>query len=175
MITNASPLIIFGKVNQLDLLTKIFEKIVISRAVYQEVVEKGSTVNAPDALLVGEYVKSGLIEIKELKEEWRDKASLFQKIYTQLDLGEAETIALALQEKEKSVLIDERIARRIAKLYNLEPIGSLKVLLMAYMSNIISEEKLRIILSEITSTKFRLSAEIMNKFWMLFEKLKNKS
>ncbi len=55
---------------------------------------------------------------------------------------------------------------------------SLKKSLLAWYdllkNKIIAEKELREIMLEITSTKFRLSAEVINKFWLLFEKLKTK-
>lgn len=172
MIINASPLIIFGRLNKLELLKKVFGELVVSQAVYQEVVEGGIKINAPEALLIKEYIERGEIKVKRLDAKWQKRADFLQKVYTQLDIGEAQTIALALQEKEKAVLIDERIARKVAKLEGLMPQGSLRVLLVAFKKSIITEEELRQTLTEMTSTKFRLSAEVINKFWMLFEKLK---
>ena len=174
MIINASPLIIFSKVNRLDLLNKIFGNLVIAQAVYEEVVEKGVRISAPDALLVKAYIESGFIKIKKLDVEGQRKAVLLKKVYRQLDLGESETIALALQEKEKNLLIDERIAREIAKIHNLKPYGSLRVLLLAFKDKLITEDEVIYLLQEMTTAKFRLSAEVINQFWMLFNKLKNK-
>lgn len=174
MIANASPLIIFGKINRLDVLHKSFAEIVIAQAVYDEVVINGLKINAPDAALVKNCVENGLIKIKKLDDAWRKKAIFLEKAYTQLDYGEAETISLALQEKEKIVLIDEKIAREIAKLHGLQPKGSLYVLLSAFKSNIIKENEMRGIIKEMTSKNFRISAEISNKFWELFDNLKKK-
>lgn len=174
MIINSSPLIIFGKLNKLELLERVLKKLIIAEAVYKEVVENGIKINAPEALLIEDYIEKGKIEIKKLDRRWQKKALFLEKIYTQLDYGEAETIALALQEKEGAVLIDERIARKIAKLQGLESWGSLKILLIAFKKNIITEEEVREIITEMTSTKFRLSAEVVNKFWIFFDKLKKK-
>lgn len=172
MIINASPLIVFGKLNKLDILIEVFKKLVVAQAVYREVVEEGMKINAPEALLIKDLVEKGKIEVKKLKPAWQRRAYFLQKVYTQLDIGEAQTIALALQEGEKSVLIDERIARNVAKLEGLRPSGSIRVLLLAYKKGIITEDEMREMLTEMTSTKFRLSAEVINKFWMLFDKLK---
>lgn len=171
MIVNASPIIIFGKLNKLDILKKVFKKITIAKAVYDEVVENGIKINAPESLIVKDYIEKGYIDVKKLGKKWQEKANFFLKIYNQLDQGETETLALALQEKE-TVLIDERIARKIAKIHGIKARGSLWVLLEAFKQDIITEDQLKELMVEITSTKFRLSAEIINKFWFLFDKLK---
>ena len=172
MIINSSPLIIFSKLNRLDLLKKVFNDIIISEGVYKEVVENGLKLNMSDAGLVKHFVEKNLFTVKRLEEKWKNKVEFLVKIYTQLDIGEAETIALALQEKEKILLIDEIAAREVAKLYGLKPYGSLKVLLLAYKNKLLTEKDIKFLLTEMSTHKFRVSAEIINKFWMLFDKLK---
>lgn len=165
MIVNASPLIIFGKLNKLELLKKILKKVIISYAVYEEVVKNGIEINASEAFLIEEYINRGEIEVKKLDETWKKKSIFFQKAYSQIDYGEAETIALALQEKEVSVLIDERDARKAAELHGLIPLGSLWVLLAAFKKEFISENELRQIINKMTTSKFRIGADVMNDFW----------
>ncbi len=174
MISNSSPLIVFGKIGKLDLRFKVYKKIEIAPAVFFEVVEQGGKINAPESFLIKEFAEKGLIEQKKLAPEWKKKALFFEKIYSQIDRGEAETIALAMQENQKTLLMDEKIAREIAIINGIQPHGSLKVLLLSFKSKIITEKELREIMLEITSTKFRLSAEVINRFWILFEELKAK-
>lgn len=172
MIINSSPLIIFGKLNRLDLLIKVLGKITISKVVYREVVEKGMKKNAPEALLVKDHVKKGKIEIKKLNERWKEEALFLEKMHKYLDYGEAETICLALQEKEKTILLDERYARNIASLHALEPVGSLRILLLAFKRGIIKEKEIKKIITEMIKKNFRLGVEVINEFWVVFEKLK---
>src|SRR3989344_6503497 len=108
MIVNSSPLIIFGKINRLDLLIKVLKKIIISEEVYKEVVVKGVEVNAPEAILIKKYIDNKKIHIKSLESKWKKRLDLLKSVNISLDEGEAETIVLALQEKEKIVIIDEK-------------------------------------------------------------------
>ncbi len=172
MISNSSPLIIFGRLNKLDLLLKVVKELEIAKAVYNEVVESGIIINAPESNLIKEYINNGKIKIKELNKTGEEKFTLLKKVYNQLDEGECETIALALQENKNEVLIDERLARKAAQFHGLKPCGSLRVLLIAYKKKIITEKEIKEIVTEMTSTKFRLSSEVINKFWMLFEAMK---
>lgn len=172
MILNASPLIIFSKLNKLDLLKETFDKLEISNAVYVEVVENGISINAPNAFLLKDLVDKKIIYVRNLSEQSKEKAHFLTKVYSQLDYGEAETISLALEKKEKYLVLDEKPATKVAKLYGLKPIGSLRILLMAFKKKLISEEEIKSIILGMTSNKFRLSAEVINKFWILFEKLK---
>ena len=174
MIINASPLIIFGKLNKLELLKKVLKNLIISDAVYREVVINGIKLNAKESFIIKDYIEKEEIKIKKLTEEWKEKANFFQKVYTQLDMGEAETIALALQEREKTVLIDERVARKIAELQGLKALGSLWVLLTAFKKNIIIEDDIKQLINKMASLDFRVGGDIITEFWGLFEKLKKK-
>ena len=116
--------------------------------------------------------ENNFIVIRDLNPTWQKKAVFFGKVYKQLDLGEAQTIALALQERQKTLLVDEKLARETAILYGLKPQGSLKALLLAFKNKFVYEDELRRLVFEMTSTKFRLSADVINKFWIMFEKMK---
>lgn len=170
MITNASPLIIFAKIQKLDLLCDVLKEITTPYAVYEEVVLNGK--NASDALLLKEYIERKKIIVIPLEKEAKEKAKQLEKIYKNIDYGEAETIALALQKKEKYALIDEKNARDLAKLHGIVPKGSLYILLRAFQEKCIEEQELRHIVMMITTTKFHLGADVMNAFWMIFEEIK---
>ena len=173
MILNSSPLIIFSKLNKLDLLKKLFDNLEIPMAVYKEVVEKGISINAPNAFLIKDFIDKKIIQVKILRKESEKKAQFLTKIYSQLDIGEAEAIALALERKEDYLIIDDKVATKIARLYKLKPIGSLRVLLIAFKKKLISEQEIKLLIIEMCSKEFRLSSDIINKFWTLFEKIKN--
>ncbi len=174
MIVNASPLILFGKIQKINILNQLYGIIYITQSVYDEVVKKGLSKNASDALIVEEHIKKEDIKIKKLTNEGIEKSSFLQGINPQINKGEADTIALALQEKEKVFVIDEKKAREVAKLQGLKPKGSLRVILEAYQKNILNEKEIKEILTQMTATKFRVSAEIINMFWQAFDKLKEK-
>lgn len=170
MITNASPLIIFAKIQKLDLLRDVVKEIRTPYAVYEEVVLNGK--DASDALLVKDFVEKKKIVVKILNKEGKEKAEQLEKTYKNIDYGEAETIALAVEQKESIVLIDEKNARDVAKLHGLIPKGSLYILLSAFQRKLIDEKELREMVFLITTTKFHLGADVMNRFWMIVEKMK---
>lgn len=172
MISNSSPLIVFGKLNKLDLLLNLFKTIDIAESVYEEVVKKGRDFKKSEAYLIEEYIKKGLIKIKKLNEESQNKSSFLRESHSKLDKGESDTIALTLQEKEKKVIIDEKIARKIAEIYDISPIGVLGILLLSYNKNLINESELRSIIEELILENFRVGAEVIHEFWKMFERLK---
>lgn len=88
---------------------------------------------------------------------------------TQLDLGEASAISLALELQNPLLLIDERKARRIAKLLNLKIIGTFGVLLLAKKENKILN--LKPIIREMRKFGFRLSDKLVKEILLLANEL----
>jgi predicted nucleic acid-binding protein len=50
VVSNAGPLIALGKLGHLELLIKLYGKVIVSPEVYNEVVVRGITSGAPDAV-----------------------------------------------------------------------------------------------------------------------------
>jgi len=171
LIINASPLIIFGKLNKISILIKIYKNLGITNKVYEEVVLKGIEQNASDAFIVKQHIDNKEIKVFNLDKKFLDIANKIQLIYN-LDIGEAETIALALQLAQKEIIIDETAAREAAKSFGIKPIGSLRVLLIAYQKNLISKKEINDLLAKMQDSKYRFSPKVLIEFWELFEKLK---
>ena len=171
MIINASPLIILGKLNKMEILKKIYPNIEISKAVYDEVVIEGMKKNAPDAQIIKEHIDKKHIKIYELSAEFASKAKRMRQIYG-IDIGEAETIALALQLKERDIIIDEISARETAKSLGVKPIGTLRILLLAYEKKLIKKNDIKEAVIQMQRSKYRLGPAILLEFWELFDKLK---
>jgi len=121
VVSNSSVLISLSSINRLELLKDKFGKIQVPQAVWTEVVGAGK----------GE---SGSIEVKNA--DWIEKVNVNDKnlvvaLNEILDLGESEAIALALQLETNVVLIDEKDARLIAVKYQLNPLGTVGILIWA--------------------------------------------
>ena len=171
MISDASPLIIYGTINRLDLLRDVLGELVIAEAVFHEVVVRGKEINSPDAFLIEDAVNMRRIRVVALDNEHRQKAARLCRLYTQLDEGEAQTIALALQRNQKDVLIDEAIARKVARFYGLVPRGSLGVLLLAVKRGRITPTEAEELLALMLSTKLRISASVLERFHLLLRRI----
>ncbi len=139
MIADSSTLIIFSRINKLELLANLFGDIIITESVYNECCIEGLKINAPDALLIKTWVDQSRITVTRLPD--MASATRLQRLYPQLGNGEAEAIAFALQEKEETILLDDRLARRVARLYGLKPIGTLHVILRLYKNRTIQKQK----------------------------------
>lgn len=172
MISNASPLINFAKLNKLALLIKSVGTLIVSEKVLGEVVQKEGY--SQESELIREQIEQTNVRIKRLNAAYSQKAVKIRTLFRGLGLGESETIALALQEGQDEVLIDDLLAREAAKLNGLKPIGSLRVLLIAFEKRVIGENEVTNLFKQMAENKFWVSGEVALKFMELFEKTKAK-
>ncbi|OGI65350.1 hypothetical protein A2647_05315 [Candidatus Nomurabacteria bacterium RIFCSPHIGHO2_01_FULL_40_24b] len=125
-VSNTGPIIHLTEINLIKILN-IFQNITIPEEVKKELIK--NNVPIPKR-----------IKITKLKPESKDKTKILTNEYN-LDLGEAEAISLALQEKVDYFLTDDLDARQIAKEFKLETHGTIGIILRAFKEKIISKEK----------------------------------
>ncbi len=119
-ISNTSPLLYLYRGGLLAWLPQLFSEIWIPKAVVLELQEgqqRGYDVPAP-----GDYAWLQVVEPKSVPSEW---------LTLDLGAGEIAAMALALENTERIVLLDDALARRIAQAAGLNVWGTLKVLLEA--------------------------------------------
>ena len=112
-VSNSTPLIYLASLGDLDLIRHLFGRILMPHAVYDEVVTNGSGKQGAD--LVREAAKSWLDVV--FVGNHRRVETLVQ---SGLDLGEAETIALAQETAESFILMDDRSAIEEARAAGLD-------------------------------------------------------
>lgn len=127
VICNATPLINFAAVNRLDILETAFRKVIIPKAVYAETTES----DFPSVETIIRATNSSWLQVCNVK--------LVADIPTDLDAGEREVIALAIELGNSKVLLDEKRARQVAQGLGLQVMGTIGILLLAKNKNIISE------------------------------------
>lgn len=171
MISDASPLINFAKLNKLDLLIKLFDTIEITKGILAEIIKDGSF--AQEAQLLNEQIVTQKILTLTLNPKYLNKAEQLRNVF-RLGTGESEAIALALQEGASEALLDDSDGREAAELNGLSPVGSLRVLLLAFDKNIANESEVLEIFRKMIENKFWISGEITVTFLQLFEKLKKR-
>lgn len=130
VISDTSPVLNLSLIGRLDLLVSLYEQVLIPPAVYQELMRSDAGPPLIDrascAWLVVEPV--------------RDTSRVAQ-LRAELDLGEAEAIALALEKRADLVLVDERLGRRAARALGLRVTGLLGVLAEAKRAGLIERVK----------------------------------
>lgn len=123
VVSNTSPILNLAIIGQLELLHQQFGELWIPRAVLEEL---RSDENLPGSRAIQDAIKSGWIKVEKAKD-----LVLVQTLEENLDNGEAESIALAIQLKAEQILLDERDGRKQAKRLGLNVTGVLGVLLTA--------------------------------------------
>ena len=149
-VANSSILIALSTIKQLELLPQRFPKgILIPQAVWREVVETGK--GQPGAT---EVSTSMWISVREVKNE-----SLVHLLRIELDEGEAEAIALCLEQHTNEILLDEKDARRVARRTGLSVLGTVGILIWAKRAGLITnlQEQLDMLQKE---GQFRLSQSV---------------
>ena len=155
-VLNSSVIIALSNLGYLNKLQVIFKKILVAKAVYEEICIAGQGLMGEHELQ--EAVKANLIEVKEVKNRL-----LVNALLDPLDLGEAETITLASEEKTNQIVLDDKAARRRAKAMNLNVVGTLRILRMMYDVKVIDRHEIIEALKKLPETGFRISETVVNK------------
>lgn len=119
-VSNTSPILNLAIIGHLVLLREQFEEILIPPAVVKELRPEE---DLPGCDAVRGAREEGWFRVEEVKDR-----SLVQVLRRDVDEGEAEAIALALQVEAEWILMDQREARRIAKSLGLKVTGVLGIL-----------------------------------------------
>jgi predicted nucleic acid-binding protein len=140
VIADTSVLIIFEKLNHLQLLKDIYRKIYITPEIREEY----------------GYPLPDWIEITSLIDKKHQDL-----LCAHIDLGEASAIALAMVRDNSLLLVDDIKARKLAKSLNLRFTGTLGVIDKAKNLGIISEIKTLIV--RLQETNFRIADNIITE------------
>ena len=137
-ITDTSCLIALSKIEALEILHKLYKRVVVSKEIAEE---------------FGEPLPSWL-EILEVSNK------NYQKILeNSLDIGEASAIALAFELKNVLLVLDDLKARKEAQKLGFKITGTLGVLFSAKEKNVI--HSLKIYLDRLQHTDFRIADNIV--------------
>jgi predicted nucleic acid-binding protein len=128
VVVNATPLIALSLIDQLHLLQVLYQSVLIPPAVQAEVMQGG--VRGTGA---AELRRADWIRVVGLRDSER------ADMLSDLDRGEAEVLALALELKADIAIIDERLARRHARRLGIPLGGTLGVLLKAKSEGLLDQ------------------------------------
>jgi len=118
-VVNASPLIVLGKIGQLDLLTKLPQRIVVPAAVVSEIIAGPEEDSARLAIQTKMFTKVNTPVILPELTAW------------DLGAGETSVLAYALAHPGWVAILDDGAARKCAKTFGIPMKGTLAVVIMA--------------------------------------------
>ncbi len=91
VVSNASPLINLARIDQLDLLPRLYGELLIPEAVWEEVVVEGAGQPGADEIKAATWIKVQAVANR----------SLVQALRQELDPGEAEALSWPWRQKLK--------------------------------------------------------------------------
>lgn len=155
LILNATPIIYLCKIGLSRIFTEFSEEKYTTPKVFQEVVNKGKSMGAPDAFIAEELIQQSIIKVREPK-----NVDFIGKLSRISDLHKAEIQVLALaKELDGVAIIDESIAREVARIYNIETHGTAFLLLRLLYRGKLSKKQTREAIDKMISAGWRLTAE----------------
>ena len=128
VVANSSPVMNLAIIGRLDLLNHVFGDVMIPEAVWHEVVVDG----------VGHPGVSDIESVDWLHVVPAANGSLVRALRQELDAGEAEAIALAIESKADLLVMDEKIGRETAAFLGVEVMGLVGVLYTAKQKDLIT-------------------------------------
>jgi predicted nucleic acid-binding protein len=131
VVVNATPLIALALIDRLHLLKEMFGEVIVPRPVYEEVVVRGRGKPGADVLSRADWLQVASVEA----------AVTIEPLLLGLDAGELAVLLLARQIEPDWVIVDERLARRVAFAMDLPVKGTLGVLLAAVLAGLLSQEE----------------------------------
>ena len=137
IISNTSCLIVLDNIGMLNILRELYGEIFITQQVKEEFGKQ-----------IPEWIKINEVSDKKYLEV----------IKNFVDLGEASTIALAVESNDNIVILDDMKARKLAHSLNQKITGTVGVIIKARKKNVISSiEK---ILKKLNEAGFRISENL---------------
>jgi predicted nucleic acid-binding protein len=127
-ISNTSPLLYLYRINTIDLLPQLFQEVWTPSAVVDELAEgQRRGYDVPDNQL---YPWLQIVDPCAVPSEW---------LSLDLGAGELASMALALENPTRIVLLDDMLARRTAQAAGLVVWGTLRVLLEAKSQGLVNQ------------------------------------
>lgn len=137
--------------NRIELLRELFGQVLISDSVFKELTS----------------LKDFGYDVEKLNQTWIKITQIenIQKrniLLKRLDLGEADSIILAIEKNVDFILMDERKGRKIAKEIGLKIVGLIGILIQAKKNGLISNLKseLQFLTSKL---EFRMSKQLIER------------
>ena len=149
-ISNTSPLLYLYRVGGINWLPKLFDEIWTPEAVQNELLAgRGKGYDVPNP---ADYPWLNIVNPKSMPSEW---------LALDLGAGELGAMALALENPDRIVLLDDMLARRTAQVAGLQVWGTLKVLLEAKSQGLI--EKIEPYITNLSEAGMWVSAEVKQR------------
>jgi predicted nucleic acid-binding protein len=161
-VANAGPLIALGKLGLVQILSQLYDPILVPAPVYLEVVNRGLELEQPDAYAVQMAVARRELVVVSVEIAEAPTAG----IEPSLHLGERAAIQLATQEAADLVLLDDQLAREQAQKRGLCVKGTLGVIVEAFRQRLLTAEEVELIFQAILDRDdIWISDALVHRVW----------
>jgi predicted nucleic acid-binding protein len=147
VISNTSPLFYLHRIGQLDLLRQLYGQVVVPDAVIAEIHAGAAQGEDVPDLMALTWVVQRSVPVPEVL-----------RLVTDLGEGEAQVLALALENPNALVILDDRLARSLASLSDIKFTGTIGVLLRAKVTGLIP--KISPLIEAMQHVGFRVTDEV---------------
>ena len=149
IVSDASPIIALAICDKLDLLDKLFERVCIPQAVYNEL----AVPVKPQADKILKWAKDKVLPAKN--------TAVITALSLNLDPGESEAISLYWETNAAFLLMDEKRGRIIAHRNEIKTIGTVGVLLFAKQNGLVTQ--IKPLLDTLNENSFRMSETLYDQ------------
>lgn len=133
IVSDATPIISFVKMNKLQLLNDLYGDVLLPDAVYKEVTTNPQFSNEAKKIMMCSF-------IRKVQVDNREKIAILKRA-TGLDLGESEAIVYSDMNKADLIIVDEIKARRVAMSMNLRITGTIGTLILANQEGLLEKNE----------------------------------
>lgn len=152
IISDTTPIISLLKAEQLDLLQKLFDEVIIPNAVFHELISNQRFQDEAQKIKDCPYIYvEEVISIKSV--------DIFRRV-TGLDAGESEAIVMADEKKADLLLMDERKGRIVAKQMGLTITGTVGILLQAFDEELLNADEIKKSMIKLRECGIRISESL---------------
>lgn len=147
---DSSTIIALSKIGELDLLKDLFAEIHITSFIRREILAEGYPETNRIRRAVDEWIKVIDVEEEELQK------------YVECGLAKGEASLIQIAREDDRLILDDPVARDVARVEGLEFTGLIGLLVEASHAGLVSKERGRKILEKLSSSDFRMTAELYN-------------
>ena len=154
VVSNSSPLIYLAKVGKLNLIKNVYGRVWIPEAVFHEVVTQGKALGIAEATIIEEEVGQWIFR-EEIRPEI-DTEYGFLDESERIGPGERQALKLCKQLNADLFIVDDKEARRVAKIMKVKTLGTCGILIQARRQGLVSFEEAEEILNDLVKSGFRI-------------------
>lgn len=163
IVADSSTLIALGKLGRLDLLIKCFDRIIIPKAVYDEVLLKDGSV---EAVALKKAVEEKQVIVETVK---------ISPMLASQNIGQGEKEAISVAAKHKALLlVDDETAKAYASAAGVESHGTFFAIYLSCAKKLLNKEDAANLVKAMIQGGFYISTDVYSRFLELLDEIEKK-